>query len=47
MLWSNRLQLVSLNLTADGLREFILEDDDSRILIRCGMGFYVVLDFFL
>ena len=41
------LQLIALDLAADRLGQAVLEDDDTRIFIRSGMGLDVVLDLLL
>ena len=42
----NLLQPAADNLSAGSLRQFITEDDDSRIFIRCRMLFNIILDLF-
>ena len=38
-------ELVSLDLTADGLGKLIAEDNDTGVLVRCGMLLDVGLNF--
>ena len=41
------LKLVSLNFSAYSLWQFILENDDSGVFIRCSVILYILLDLFL